>query len=333
MKDFSQFGVTQRGMSVLSSVTNSTISRALGAKGINPLPSSALRNWRYSIGDTRRIISDIYTSLTKVILPIQAFYNFKGGTGKTSICYQVSSHLALMGYKVLVIDADPQGHLSTSYGFNNSENYCTLYDVVSESLTINDVIKEIYPGLFFVPSNLSLTRIEVLLNQMPKREERISMILESIKSDYDFIFFDTNPTISQLNRNIITCSDCINIVCETQPYSLNGLKLLVDDINTFFHSMRIEPKKITVIPNKYEDRMSSSAEAMTALREFYAENMKPDFAVRKSEDINTSAKNSTPLAFFTKMNSIAFEDIVELIHYILSYSTVQKEIKKELKAS
>ncbi len=134
---------------------------------------------------------------------------------------------------------------------------------------------------------------------------------------YDYIIFDTNPTISNLNRNVLTASDLVNIVCETQPYSLNGLKLLMDDFHSFYQSMNIRPPAMIIIPNKYEDRMSSSGEAMSLLRKNYSEIMKPDFAVRKSEDINIAAKLSLPLGVFAKCNSNAFEDILEVVNYIL----------------
>ncbi len=107
-----------------------------------------------------------------------------------------------------------------------------------------------------------------------------------------------------------------------KPYSLNGLKLLLEDLEKFYMHMKINPKDINIIPNKYEDRASSSAEAMTALRDFYGRYIKEDFAIRKSEDINISAKLGKPLALFAKKNSIALEDVVELLHYYLSKYTI-----------
>jgi chromosome partitioning protein len=327
MKDYQQYGITQRTMASMAKVVPSTINRYILSNHFQPLPVSGIRNLRYSVDDSRKIISDLYRKNYTVTHPTLSFYNFKGGVGKTSMCYQISTHLAMMGYNVLAVDTDPQGHLSTSFGFNNSDSYFTLYDAIEEQIAIKDVIKPVFPGLDCIPSNLSLTRIEMALNMMPRREERVKIVLESVRDKYDYIIFDTNPTISNLNRNVITCSDLINVVCETQPYSLNGLKLLLEDIHKFYHFMKIEASKILIIPNKYEDRMSSSAEAMTALREYYADLMKTDFAIRKSEEINTSAKMAIPLAFFSKVNSNALEDIIELLHHILKLTTHKNDVK------
>lgn len=301
-------------------VSSSTVSRYIKNSGIQPLPHSTSRKLRYGAQDAEQIISNIYTKKYKSIHKVQTFYNFKGGTGKTSLCFQIATHLALLGFKVLVVDADPQGHLSTSLGIRNDENHLTLFDVINGHATLDDAIRPVFKGLECIPANLSLTRLEVVLNQMPKREERVRIAIEPSLDRYDFVLFDSNPTISQLNRNLITFSSRLNVVCETQPYSLNGLKILFEDLDRFCDSMQIQRPSISIIPNKYEDRTSSSAEAMTILREYYGPYMKPDFAVRKSEDINTSAKTGLPLSFFAKNNSIAFEDIVDLLHYIVEHS-------------
>lgn len=313
-------GLTQKAISRLSGLNHSTISRWLSKNNVMPIIKSREheKNLRYSITDVRNLFNDmIFKDIPFNGCKVISFYNFKGGTGKTSICYQVSTHLALMGFNVLVIDGDPQGHLSTSLGFDNNHEFPTLADVVSGFVDLKDTIRPIYEGLDCIPSNLALTRLEVKLNELPKREERIKIILEPIKQKYDFIIFDSNPTISLLNRNILVFSDLLAIVCETQPYSLNGLKLLMEDMNKFYTHMEINRPELFVIPNKYEDRSSSSAEAMTVLRQFYEKFMVPDFAVRRSEDINTAAKTSQPLAFFARSNSIALEDITDLIHALL----------------
>lgn len=317
MEQFSKIGITQVAMSIMSGSTRSSISRFITSNGISPLSEGQKKNIRYGLEDVRNALKELYTHQYAPEKKVLAFYNFKGGTGKTSLCYQVSTHLALLGFKVLVIDADPQAHLTTSLQIESENSEVTLHDIINGTVSVEDAIKNIYPGLDCIPSNLSLTRLETLLNGMPKREERVKIALQDYTQKYDYIIFDTNPTISHLNRNIMTFASLLNIVCETQPYSLNGLKLLMEDNNSFYSNMQLSLPQYLIIPNKYEDRMSSSAEAMTALRQFYSQYLIPDFAIRKSEDINTSAKNQLPLAFFAKSNSNAFSDVMELIHCLV----------------
>lgn len=308
-------GLTQSSIASLAKVSVPQVCRYLSRETIQPMVESNQKYRRYDIPSTRAAILGLTKNDKPIIKKKHAFYNFKGGTGKTSICYQVSSHLAFMGYRVLVIDADPQAHLSVSFGFSD-DSHLTLYDIILGHQSLDNVIKNIFEGLDCIPSNLSLTRLEAELSQMTRREERLYLELQDLEKQYDFIFIDTNPTISILNRNIINYVDMLDIVCETQPYSLNGLKLLMEDLSRFCTQMGIHPKAINVIPNKYEDRTANSAEAMTVLKTYYANFLKPDFAIRRSEDIITSSKLGKPLALFTKKNSIALKDIIEISHHI-----------------
>ena len=102
----------------------------------------------------------------------------------------------------------------------------------------------------YVPEECAITTIENYEKRKPiarqnfvraGKEKKITLlegdamdVLKTLEGPYDFIFMDTNPTISLVNRNVITFSDVINVICETQPYSLNGLKLLVEDLDRFY---------------------------------------------------------------------------------------------------
>lgn len=313
-------GITQRIMAKLLGCSATKVNRYINNSDIKSIPQETGKNLRYSPLDTRKVIS-VLSPPHSIKKKIQCFYNFKGGTGKTSVAFQASSHLALLGYKILVVDADPQAHLSTALGFSEeAEQGATLYDVLVGGLDVREAILPIYEGFDCIVSNLSLTRIELPLTQMPRREHRVIKTFEPLKQEYDFIIFDTNPTISHLNRNIIVASDRINIVCETQPFSVNGLGILMTDLGNFFLEMGSTTPEIYIIPNKYEGKMSTAQETMGLLYQKYGEYIVRDFALRKSEDINVSAKISLPLAFFCKTNSNALSDIIELLNHIIDNS-------------
>lgn len=325
MIDNNKDGLVQRTVAMMCGVSPTTVNRYITSNNCTPMDNSVSRNQRFSIKDSRDMVRNVVLKKDFNIFSKKfSFYNFKGGVGKTSLCYQLSSHIALMGFNVLVIDADPQGHLSTSCGLSSDNNYLTLYDFLIRGEPFENVKKTIFEGYSCIPANLSLTRLEDDLAKLENKSSRLLSAMQAIEKDYDFIFIDTNPTISLLNRNVVMFSDVINVVCETQPYSLNGLKLLLEDLDKFYVYMKMEPRKLNIIPNKYEDRAASSAEAMTALRDYYGKYVKPDFAIRKSEDINISAKLGKPLAFFAKKNSIALEDTIELLHdYLRKYTNIE----------
>ena len=320
MLDIEKDGLTQRIITDITGVSSSTVSKYIVKHGFTPLPTGQVKNVRYASDVARRIITDLSKNFLKPKLKKHCFYNFKGGTGKTSICFHVSSIVSLMGYKVLVLDLDPQGHLSTSHGFGTEDKSPTMYDKIVQNINFKSLIRKIYDGYDCVPSNLSLSRIEQFLGAAVNREKLLTKVMVEIENNYDFIFIDMNPSINLLNWNVITYCDVINIVSETQPYSVNSIKLLLEELTNFYRIMDIPERKIHIIPNKYEERASSTAESMTLLKRHYEKYMKPEFAVRKSEDINTGAKLGKPLPYFSKKNSVAFEDLFELAKYIIEIS-------------
>lgn len=317
----SEEGVSQKIMHLLADVDASTISRDISKLNIQPICSRG-RNARYSIHDTREVLSRFFLEKYNAKLKINCFYNFKGGVGKTSICYQVSSHLALCGYNVLVIDADAQGHLSTTLGLSNTESYLTLYDVLKGNCRITDVIHKIYEGLDCIPANLALSGAENLILEEGVSKELLFSHLEAILDQYDFIMFDTNPTISCLNKTILACSDLFNIVVETNPYSMNGLMLLFNEIQKYTESGLLKNPNIIIIPNKYKDRSISSGEAMSLLDKAYSNYIKQDFAIRNCEDFNLATLKSQPVSFFCRGKSPALEDIIEWIQFFLKRVSV-----------
>ena len=309
--------LTQRIMAELSREHPSTINRFIVSNGIQHIDTGTRRNLKYSVTESRKVLKKFFADKLIPEKKIWAFYNFKGGTGKTSLCFQVSSFLALCGYNVLVVDTDPQGNLTSALGFDITDNFMTLYDVVIKNISPREAIKEVFPGYSCIPSNLSCSRFDMELSMKGRREEQFKIRLDSIKNDYDFIIFDTNPNISHIIRNITMFSDLICVPCETQPYSISALNVLFEDMASFFEMMDTIPPKMVVIPNKYEDRYGTTAESMTVLRKDFGKYLVPDFAVRKAEDFNISAKEGLPLPCIARKNSIALQDIIELSHYLL----------------
>jgi chromosome partitioning protein len=311
---------SQSLISYLANINQATISRYIAQKGFNHIEKFGDKRKKYTLEVARQIFKKLLIHNLKPKIKTQVFFNFKGGTGKTSLCHQVSVMFAAFGFKVLVIDCDPQAHLSYSLGFNENDDYPTLYDVIVNKVLMSDVIHYgVYCGLDVIPSNLSLTRLEAALNQMPNREKMLSKTLEQLKDNYDFIFIDTNPTISTLNRNATLAADMLNIVCETQPYSLRGMEMLIQELEYFSEVM---DKKITyqIIPNKYESKTATSQEVLGALRHNYKEHVMESI-VRKCEDFNISSKRKIPLFGFCNKKSIALEDIKDLTNQLLSKST------------
>lgn len=314
------FLFSQSILSMIGNITPSTLSRATSKKNFK---SSDNSRRKYTFKESREILGELIASKCNIKKKVQIFFNFKGGTGKTSICHQISVHMALLGFNVLTIDCDPQAHLTYALGFEEGEEFATIYDIIVNKLSVNESIKEVYPGLNVIPSDLSLTRIELPLSQSTNREKVLKKIITPLKSKYDFIFLDTNPTISILNQNATYCADVVNIVCETQPFSLKGLEMLVKELEEFSEAME-KQIEYQIIPNKYESKTATSQEVLGSLRYDYKDSVMESI-VRKSEDINISAKKQRPVCAFAKKRSTALEDVCDLSLDILRKSSCDKK--------
>lgn len=306
----------------LIGVSRSFITKTAQKLELSSVSAPTSKFKKYDVPATRKLIkaTSPYRE-NRVSKKVQVFYNFKGGTGKTSISFQVATHLSIMGYNVLAIDLDPQGHLSSSIlGTHESLDAPTLYDLwFGSANNIQEIITPVNEGLDLICGNLSLTRVEVPLNQKPKREEVLNKTLQPVLSKYDYIIIDTNPTISTLNMNALVAADHVNVIAETQPYALNGLGLLIEELLQFYDEMGTSPD-FSILANKYESRTSTAQEVIGALRSDYGEFMK-ESVIRKSEDINLSSKYKLPVAAFATKKSAAFEDIKDFIHEFIKSST------------
>ncbi|MFN8912501.1 MAG: ParA family protein, partial [Alphaproteobacteria bacterium] len=269
-----------------------------------------------------KITNEVFASKFDANKQVQVFFNFKGGTGKTSICHQTSVLMALMGFKVLAIDCDPQGHLSHSLGFDEYQDQPNLYDIIENGIPIHETIHTVYEGYDAIPANLAMTKLELCMSHKMAREMIINKLLEPLKQEYDFIFLDTNPTISILNTNALLAADMVNIICETQPYSLKGLELLVNEITSLEEELA-QKIDYRIIANKYESKAIVSQEALGALRYNYPNNVMNSI-IRKCEDFNISAKMKKPVFFFNSMKSAAVQDIVELSREIIGLSCIEQ---------
>jgi chromosome partitioning protein len=317
---YTDAGPTPLHLAALSGFSYDIIYRKIRESNIVPLPNSPKKNRKYPINECRKILGEIFSSKCKISKKVHVFYNFKGGVGKTVLSFQVASHLSILGFNVLLIDTDPQANLTNCFGLMPNLTAPTLYDILIKGVSIDSSKINIFNGLDFIQSNISLTRLETELVHQTRKEEMLKDVIDPLYDKYDFIIIDANPNINQINRNVINSAQVINIVCETQPFSIMGLSLLYEDMTNFFHKMKKIMPVINIIPNKYEDRVSTSAEAMHTLREHFSSYLKEDFAIRKSEDFNISAKSGLPLSFFCKQNSNAWADIVETIHHIIKIS-------------
>lgn len=160
-----------------------------------------------------------------------AFTNQKGGVGKTTTCINMSTYMAIMGKKVLLLDIDPQGNATSGLGKDKSQDIKSIYNVISGDCTIKEAIcKTDVPNLDIVPANIELAGAEVELVYMQSRENKLKNLINEVKNDYDYITIDCPPSLGLLTINALTASDGVIIPIQCEFFALEGLSQLMNTI-------------------------------------------------------------------------------------------------------
>lgn len=154
--------------------------------------------------------------------------NHKGGVGKTCSTCNIGAGLSIEGYKVLLIDLDPQANLSLSLGLTDVEK--SIYPVLLGNCSIDEAIYNITENLDIIPSNLDLAGAEIELSSEAGREVILKECISKIDTDYDFIIIDCAPSLGLLTTNALTASDKVYIPLQAQYLSLQGVSKLTSII-------------------------------------------------------------------------------------------------------
>ncbi|ECP3332247.1 ParA family protein [Listeria monocytogenes] len=165
--------------------------------------------------------------MSKVI----ALANQKGGVGKTTSSVNLSSSLAFLGKKVLLVDIDPQGNASSGVGVNKGEIEHCIYNVLVDDVAIQDVLQKTdLDNLNVIPATIQLAGAEVELVPAISREIRLKKAIDSIRDDYDYVIIDCPPSLGLLTLNALTAADSVLIPVQCEYYALEGLSQLLNTI-------------------------------------------------------------------------------------------------------
>lgn len=200
-------------------------------------------------------------------------FNQKGGVGKTTTNINLASYLSLEGFKVLVIDMDPQGNASSGLGVDKNKLNFSVYDLFVYNKDINSLIIEsdIIKNLYLIPSNINLAAAEVELINVKGREFLLKEYISKLNNSFDFIFIDCPPSLGFLSLNSLVASDSLIIPIQCEFYALEGLSQLINTINLVNQSLNKSLYIEGVILNMFDSRAKLSNEVVREVNNFFGD--------------------------------------------------------------
>ena len=257
---------------------------------------------------------------------ILSFANNKGGTGKTTTCVNLGTALAMLGRRVLLVDLDPQGNATLSFGFQKSKLLYTVYDVLAQSKSMNAVTLETkVENLALVPSNLDLAGAEVELSSTPGREFVLGEALTVARHKYDAILLDCPPNIGILTVNAIVACDLMMVPVQCEYFSMEGLPTLL----RFMRIVKSRAKtdfEYLVLLTMYDRRTGLSKRVMQQLRERLGNHVVKNVIPRSIRMAEAPSKGIPGILWSPKNN--ASEEYRNLARELLEESLADTVVSK-----
>ena len=198
-----------------------------------------------------------------------AIANQKGGVGKTTTCVNLSSCVAALGKKVLVVDLDPQGN-STSGLSKDVKFGKDLYDVLLDDADAKEAaVKTAVKKLWLLPSSIDLAGAEIEIAGLPEREFLLRKKLAAIKDSYDYILIDCPPSLGLLTLNALVASDSIIIPIQAEFYALEGLSQLVKTVQVVSRKLNPSLHILGILLTMFDGRTNLSLQVAEEVKKYF----------------------------------------------------------------
>ena len=192
-----------------------------------------------------------------------AVANQKGGVGKTTTAINLSACLAEKGQKVLAIDMDPQGNMTSGLGIDKDEVEKNIYDLMIGQAGVDEVLqKEAIENLDVIPTSIDLSAAEIELIGVDDKEFIIRNAVQPIKDDYDYIIIDCPPSLSMLTINAMTTADSVLVPIQCEYYALEGLSQLIHTVELVKERLNPVLEIEGVVFTMYDARTNLSLEVV-----------------------------------------------------------------------
>ena len=238
---------------------------------------------------------------------IIAFANQKGGVGKTTSAVNIAAALGVLGYRVLLIDLDPQGNATSGVGVMKKTLKATAFEMLTTDAPARDVILATqYDNLSITPPHTTLARAEYELGNTERGEYVMREKMKDVRDDYDYIIIDCPPSLGMLTVNAMTASDGVIIPMQCEFFALEGLSQLMFTISRIKQHYNPALNVTGILITMHNSRLMLSVQVINELRKHYADRLF-ETTISRNVRLSEAPGYGAPICYYDKRSKGAME--------------------------